>query len=224
MTVRALIFDFDGLLIDTEASALHAWQEVLGEYGVTLPLDVWHTVIGTQSSKAAALAYLESQIGSYDREPVMTRWDAVNLALAMAQPLRTGVAEYLAAAPVHGLRLAVASGATADWVSAQLQRVGVAGQFEVLSTVDGRRPKPAPDVYLAALDALGLSATEAIAFEDSPTGVAAAKAAGLRCVAVPNEVTAALSFTEADLVVESLAAMPLPALLRHMESTYSNEL
>jgi HAD superfamily hydrolase (TIGR01509 family) len=155
---------------------------------------------------------------------VLTRWHAVNLSLAMAQPLRAGVFEYLAAAPGHGLRLAVASGATGDWVSAQLQRVGVAGHFDVLSTVDGRRPKPAPDVYLAALDALGLSAAEAIAFEDSPIGVTAAKAAGLRCVAVPNEVTAALSFAAADLVLESLTEMPLSALLRHMESTHSNEL
>jgi HAD superfamily hydrolase (TIGR01509 family) len=223
MGVRALIFDFDGLLVDTEASALRAWQEVLLDYGVTLPLGLWHAAIGGQSSVTTALTYLESQIGPYDREPVVTRWRAVNLALATRQPLREGVAGLLAEATAHGLRLAVASGATGDWVAMQLERVGIHRLFEVVSTVEGQRPKPAPDVYLAALDALGLPPDEAIAFEDSPTGVAAAKAAGLRCVAVPNEVTAALTFADADLVVPSLA-LPLSSLLDHTQFTSSNEL
>jgi HAD superfamily hydrolase (TIGR01509 family) len=221
--VRALIFDFDGLLVDTELSALRAWQEVLLDHGVTLPLDVWQAAIGGQSSVTTALTYLESQIGPYDQEPVVTRWRAVNLALATKQPLREGVAELLTEATAHGLRLAVASGATGDWVAMQLERVGVLGLFDVVSTVDEKRPKPAPDVYLAALDSLGLAPDEAIAFEDSPTGVASAKAAGLRCVAVPNEVTAALTFADADLVVPSLA-LPLARLLNHTEFTSSNDL
>jgi HAD superfamily hydrolase (TIGR01509 family) len=221
--VRALIFDFDGLLVDTELSALRAWQEVLLDHGVTLPLEVWRAAIGGQSSVTTALTYLESQIGPYDQEPVVTRWRAVNLALATKQPLREGVAELLTEATAHGLRLAVASGATGDWVAMQLERVGVLGLFDVVSTVDGKRPKPAPDVYLAALDSLGLAPDEAIAFEDSPTGVAAAKAAGLRCVAVPNEVTAALTFADADLVVPSLA-LPLARLLNHTEFTSSDDL
>jgi beta-phosphoglucomutase-like phosphatase (HAD superfamily) len=73
-------------------------------------------------------------------------------------------------------------------------------------------------VYLAALDALGVGPDEALALEDSPNGVLAAKAAGVRCVAVPNEVTARLSFGAADLVLPSLAAMPLPELLALVES------
>jgi HAD superfamily hydrolase (TIGR01509 family) len=221
--LRALIFDFDGLLVDTEMSALRAWQEVLLDYGVTLPLDVWHAAVGGQSSVTTALTYLESRIGPYDREPVVTRWRAVNLALATQQPLREGVAGLLAEAAAQGLRLAVASGATGDWVAMQLRRVGVHRLFDVVSTVDGKRPKPAPDVYLAALDSLGLAPDEAIAFEDSPTGVAAAKAAGLRCVAVPNEVTAALTFADADLVVPSLA-VPLADLLDHTRFTPSNDM
>jgi beta-phosphoglucomutase-like phosphatase (HAD superfamily) len=220
VTVRALIFDFDGLLVDTEAPALRAWEQVLAGYGVVLPVELWHAAIGTQSSVATVLAHLEGQVGPVDRDRVRATWWAEHLALVGLQPLCAGVSDYLTAAAELGLRLAVASSATADWVDTQLRRVGVHDRFAVLSTVDGRRPKPAPDVYLAALDALGVGPDEAVAFEDSPNGVAAARAAGLRCVAVPNEVTARLPFA-ADLVLPSFTAMPLAeVLVRVAKSTY----
>jgi beta-phosphoglucomutase-like phosphatase (HAD superfamily) len=213
VAVRALIFDFDGLLVDTEVPALRAWQQVLSGYGVSLPLPVWHACVGTRSSRATALAVLADHIGQFDPEPVLARWWEAHLALVAAQSLCAGVGEYLTAAAERGLRLAVASSATGDWVATQLRRVGVYERFHVVSTGDGRPAKPAPDVYLAALDALGVPAGEAVAFEDSPIGVAAAKAAGLYCVAVPNEVTAGLAFPGADLLVPSLTALPLHDLL-----------
>jgi len=213
MAVRGLIFDFDGLLVDTEGPALRAWEQVLSGYGVTLPLATWHRCIGTQSSIQTVLALLAEQIGPHDPEPVMARWWEAHLALVAAQTLCPGVDGYLTSAAAGGLKLAVASSATTDWVGTQLRRVGVADRFAVVSTADALAPKPAPDVYLAALEALEITAAEAIAFEDSPHGVAAAKAAGLYCVAVPNEVTAGLAFPGADLMLPSLAAMPLAELL-----------
>jgi HAD superfamily hydrolase (TIGR01509 family) len=205
--MRALIFDFDGLLVDTEASAFRAWRQVLAEYGADLPLPVWQAVIGGQSSVAAVLSHLEHAVGTVDREAVVTRWRDTNRAFADRMPLRDGVGEFLSAARADGLRLAVASGATRDWVSEHLERVGVSGLFAVVSALDGHRPKPAPDVYLAALDALGVPASDTVAFEDSPTGVAAAVAAGLRCIAVPNEVTSGLSFPDAERVLPSFVAV-----------------
>jgi beta-phosphoglucomutase-like phosphatase (HAD superfamily) len=216
VTVRALIFDFDGLLVDTEAPALRAWERVLAGYGVALPLAVWHSAIGTRSSVAVVIAHLEERIGPLDRDALLAGWWAEHLATVAVQPLCAGVADYLTCAADLGLRLAVASSATSDWVDGHLRRVGVHDRFTVVSTVEGRRAKPAPDVYLAALDGLGVGPDEAIAFEDSPNGVAAARAAGLRCVAVPNEVTAALPFTTASLVLPSFTAMALPELLATM--------
>ncbi len=213
MTVRALIFDFDGLLVDTETSALRAWERVLAPYDVVLPLRLWHSVIGTQSSTAVLLAHVEERLGPLDREALLAGWWAEHLATVAVEPLRAGVADYLGTAEGLGLRLAVASGATADWVAGHLHRLGVHHLFAAVSTVDGRRPKPAPDVYLAALEALGVGPDEAVAFEDSPHGVAAARAAGVRCVAVPNGVTAALAFAQADLVLPSFTAIALPDLL-----------
>ncbi|MEU0529529.1 HAD family hydrolase [Amycolatopsis tolypomycina] len=207
--MRALIFDFDGLLVDTEASAFHAWRQVLAEHGADLPLPAWQAVIGGQSSVTAVLTHLEAAIGTVDREAVVARWREKHLTTASRLPLRDGVGEFLEAARAGGLRLAVASGATRDWVGEHLERIGVRGHFAVVSALDGHRPKPAPDVYLAALDALGVPAADAVAFEDSPTGVAAAVAAGLRCVAVPNEVTSGLGFPGAERVLPSWAAITL---------------
>ncbi|HZM75715.1 MAG TPA: HAD-IA family hydrolase [Candidatus Limnocylindrales bacterium] len=213
MAVRALIFDFDGLIVDTESASLTAWERVLAGYGLSMPGTLWRSVIGGRSSKATILAHMEQQIGPFDPGPVLRRWSETNLALVAAQPLRAGVADYLSAGVAAGLRLGIASSAGGEWVASQLRRVGVRDYFDVLSTCDRRPPKPAPDVYLAALETLGVAPGEAIAFEDSPTGVSAAKAAGLYCVAVPNLVTASLSFARADLVLPSMQAMPLHALL-----------
>lgn len=214
VAARALIFDFDGLIVDTESASLTAWETVLAGYGLSMPGALWRSVIGGRSSKATVLAHMEQHIGPFDPEPVLRRWSEANLKLVAAQPLRAGVADYLSAGLAAGLRLGVASSANVEWVASQLRRVGVHHYFDVLCTCDGRwPPKPAPDVYLAALETLGVAAREAIAFEDSPTGVSAAKAAGLYCVAVPNAVTASLSFAGADLVLPSMEAMPLRQLL-----------
>jgi beta-phosphoglucomutase-like phosphatase (HAD superfamily) len=213
VAVRALIFDFDGLLVDTEGPALRAWQQICTGYGVRFPAEVWHAAIGTRSSKASMLGYLEAHVAPFQADAVLARWWDAHMELVGAQPLCPGVSDCIAAAAELGLQLAVASSATGDWVAGQLRRVGIHDRFAVVSTADLLPPKPAPDVYLAALDRLGIGPDEAVALEDSPNGVAAAKAAGLRCVAVPNEATAGLSFAAADLMLPSLAAMALPALL-----------
>ena len=186
VAVRALIFDFDGLIVDTESPSLAAWEGVLAGYGLTMPLALWRSVIGGRSTRATVLNLLEQHIGPFDPEPVVRRWTEVNLALVWAQPLRAGVADYLRAGLAAGLRLGVASSAGGEWVASQLRRVGIRDYFDVLSTCERRPPKPAPDVYLAAMETLGVAPHETIAFEDSPNGVTAAKAAGIYCVAVPT--------------------------------------
>ena len=214
--VRALVFDFDGLLVDTESAALRAWEETLAGRGLTLPLDLWRAAIGGQGTDRAMLGYLADLLGHADAAALRERWWVRHLALVGAAPLRPGVAGYLAEAARLGLGLAVASSATGDWVAAHLRRLGTHEAFTVVVTGDTHPAKPAPDTYLGALSALGVPAQEAVAFEDSPTGVRAAKAAGLRCVAVPNPVTSTLAFPGADLLVPSLDAIGLPDLLARL--------
>lgn len=214
--VRALVFDFDGLLVDTESAALRAWEETLAEQGLPMPRELWHAAVGGQGSDAAMIGYLAEVLGHADATALREQWWTRHLALVNATPLRPGVAGYLADAVKLGLGLAIASSATGDWVAAHLRRLGTHEAFTVVATVDAHPPKPAPDTYLSALAGLGVGAAQAIAFEDSPAGVVAAKAAGLRCVAVPNPATAPLSFSAADLVLPSLDTVTLPELLRQL--------
>ena len=216
MTIRGLLFDFDGLLVDTETPSRLVWEELYREHGHELPHDRWATLIGTIGAPFDPFGHLEELVGrSLDEQALTTRRRAREFELIDLEELRPGVEEYFADAERLGLRTAVVSSSDDDWIARHLGRLG---HLEGLDTVvaangDTARAKPRPDLYLEALDRLRLEPHEGIAFEDSPNGVTAAKAAGLLCVAVPNPMTATLALDDADLVVESLADFPLPKLL-----------
>jgi beta-phosphoglucomutase-like phosphatase (HAD superfamily) len=119
-----------------------------------------------------------------------------------------------------GLRLGVASSSTQEWVRGHLARLGILDHFECIRCRDDvANPKPEPDLYVAALECLGVVATEAIAIEDSPNGVMSAKRAGMRCVAIPNTITAQLDLSQADLVLKSLADVTMAELLERLSAT-----
>ena len=139
--------------------------------------------------------------------------------LVLKQAILPGVEEYIREAKARGMKVGLASASWGDWAPGHLERLGLHVHFDAIKTAaDVERVKPDPALYLAALDALGLDATEAIALEDSPNGIAAAKAAGLFCVAVPNAMTRDLDVRAADLRLASLAAMPLAELLEIAET------
>jgi HAD superfamily hydrolase (TIGR01509 family) len=213
VAIRAFLFDFDGLIIDTELAARAGWERLYREHGHELPADLWATLVGTTHAPWDPRAHLEELVG----EPL--EWDALNerryaheIALIEAEELRPGIEEYLAAARRDGLKRAIVSSSTRRWVDMHLERLEQAVGWDAICTADGdpARAKPAPTLYLEALELLGVAAHQAVAFEDSPHGVRAAKAAGVFCVAIPNEVTRDLGLEEAgaDLVLESLADLP----------------
>ncbi|RJQ78721.1 HAD family hydrolase [Amycolatopsis panacis] len=211
--IRALIFDFDGTLADTEAAVLQSWREIFESHGVPLPLDVWHTVLGTHNTASTMFALLREHVTEADPEVLRPAMRArVHELLADDGP-REGVLTYLDEAAARGLTLAVASSSPATWVRGHLDRLGLTARFASVETGDRHEAKPRPDTYLAALRALAVPAAEALAFEDSPNGVAAAKAAALTTVAVPNPITATLDLGAADLVLPSFDAASLGELL-----------
>jgi HAD superfamily hydrolase (TIGR01509 family) len=215
--IQGLIFDFDGLILDTEVPSYQCWQEVYEEHSCVLPLATWATCIGRGHTWTGFDPYdhLEQQIGyPISREEIRAKRRQRFADLIVSQPLSPGVESYLGDARQMGLKLAVASSSPRDWVEGHLTRYDVLASFDCLKCFgDSERAKPAPDLYLAALDALGLQADQAIAFEDSPNGVWAAKRAGIFCVAVPNPITAQLDLDHADLRLTSLAEISLPDLL-----------
>lgn len=213
--IRALIFDFDGLILDTEVPDLQSWQEIYLEYGCTLTLSAWAVCIGGSSDLFDPYEYLESQLGRpVDREAIRAKRRRREAKLIEAQSVLPGVKEYITDATRLGLKLGVASSSSRDWVVGHLSRLELLSYFHCIKCADDvKRTKSDPALYLSALDELGLQANQAIAFEDSPNGILAAKRAGLFCVAVPNPVTRQLSLQHADLQLTSLAELPLERLL-----------
>ena len=203
MALRALVFDFDGLIVDTESSSFELARELYARHGVELPTALWRRCVG---SHLDPYGHLQRVVGpgvdiAAQRNELGVRHRRT-IALLGA---RAGVAELVAAAVAGGLRLGVASSSSHLWVDAHLERIGLLDSFTAVRCRDDvAHTKPAPDVYLAVLEGLGTSAAEAVAFEDSPNGAQAAKAARIYTVAVPNDVTRGWPFDHADRVVDSL--------------------
>jgi HAD superfamily hydrolase (TIGR01509 family) len=217
--MRLVVFDFDGLILDTEAPVYDAWQAIYAEHGQTFAFDKWAACIGTHDlfDPAQELAALCGR--ALDCDALTARHRADCDALVAAQSVLPGVREYLEEARRLGVRLGVASSSGRSWVEGHLARLGLREYFEVVRCRDDVRVvKPDPALYLAVLDATGVAAREAVALEDSPNGVWAAKRAGLACVAVPNPLTARLDLAHADLRLDSLAELPLAELLARLRA------
>ncbi|MDL2344585.1 HAD family hydrolase [Deinococcus sp. MIMF12] len=185
---RALLFDFDGTILDTETPEFTHWQALYGEHGLELSLEEWQRGIGTWDA-FDPWAGLPGHVQA-DRERVHAGLrERIHTALA-EQELRPGVRGVLEEARRRGLRLALATSSDRAWVTRWLSAHGLLDLFETLATRDDvRRVKPDPELYVLAAERLGLAAADCLAVEDSLNGGLAAVAAGCRLVVVPNDVT-----------------------------------
>jgi HAD superfamily hydrolase (TIGR01509 family) len=218
VAVKAVLFDFDGTLVDTEGPAFRAWQEIYADHGHELALERWVECVGTIGG-FDPLEHLGSLGGEIDREVIHGRRVRRRDALTELELLRAGVPEYLEQARRLGISVGIVTSGPSEWVAGHLARLGEADGWEciVCADRDASAAKPAPTLYLRALGVLGIAASEAVAIEDSPNGIRAAKGAGIFCVAVPNPVTASLDLSAADLVVDSLLELPLDGLISRVE-------
>jgi HAD superfamily hydrolase (TIGR01509 family) len=202
--IRGVILDFDGLVLDTETPMRTSWMEIYEEAGL-------HVMLGSSADPPKAYELLEAHLGrGIDREALHEKRLRREVELLADEDVLPGVRKVIAEARDGGLLLAIASSSERAWVRSHLASRGLLESFDALACAeDVEETKPAPDLYLHALSALGLRPTEVLVFEDSEHGVAAAKAAGLYCIAVPNAVTRCLPFTDADLVVEAISGRSL---------------
>lgn len=214
--IKALVFDFDGLILDTETPEYRAWVEVYESLGLTLPKGQWMSMIGRGTHEIVWTPYLglEELLGPIDQEAIRMQKRARFAELMSTETVRPGVVELMDESDALGVKLAVASSSSHAWVDPYLTQLGLLDRFAVIKCRDDvPRAKPAPDLYLAAVAALGVNVDEAMALEDSPNGVAAAKAAGLYCIASPNDITKLLDLSAADRIVGSLAEVRLTEFL-----------
>ena len=215
-----LIFDFDGLLVDTETAEYQTWRRIFQEHGCVLPLSDWSASIGTILESFDPLDFLARQLGrESDRETLRPRFREAFHRIAYTQPLMPGVRSAMSQAKAFGLRLALATSSNRQWIDSHLGPRGLAEAFDCVKTSDDvGRVKPHPDLFLAVLEDLGIPPEQAIVLEDSAHGVQAAKNAGLYCIAVPNSVTKHLYLGHADEILDSLEDFTLiPTLARLKE-------
>jgi HAD superfamily hydrolase (TIGR01509 family) len=214
--VRAFLFDFDGLILDTETASRAGWAWLYQQHGHELPPEKWALMVGTVDGWDI-WGHLEELVGTpLDRAKLNEeRWQH-ELSLLEAEELRPGIADYLDYAEQHGLRRAIVSSASRAWIDMHLARLEREVGWDAIVTADhdAERAKPRPTMYLEALEQIAAEPDEAVAFEDSPNGAQAAQAAGIYVVGVPNAITRDLGLAEhADVVVDSLADLPPDELL-----------
>ena len=215
--IRALVFDFDGLILDTEEPVYRSWLEVYQAHGEELPFERWVQIVGSTTTGFHPQQHLEERLGRPLPQEELDRRIGRRTEMILNKELLPGVMSYLDSARELGLQLGVASSSTNEWVRGHLARLGILDRFACIRCRDDvAHAKPEPDLYLSVLDCLGVLPTEAIAIEDSPNGITAARRAGLRCVAIPNTITSGLDLSHADLVLGSLAEVTLGQLLARL--------
>ena len=217
--IEALIFDFDGLILETEGPAYQSWQELYEAYDCHLEYKDWSDIIGLDPAVCNPYIGLEAQLGhNVDQVKEEARRSQRELELVYQQNVMPGVVDYLTDARQLGLKIGLASSSSYAWVGGHLTRLGLLNRFDVIRTnEDVRNAKPEPDLFLAALEGLKTSPEQAIAFEDSYNGILAARSAGIFCVAVPTEMTRQLPLELADMRIDSLAELPLKELIQEVE-------
>jgi HAD superfamily hydrolase (TIGR01509 family) len=215
MRLQALIFDFDGLILDTETPEVEVWKTIFREHGHELPVDEWAKTIGGYGLSSYDAATHLAQLTGLDPAPLRTRYRSESDVIIHASPVLPGVLDLLRNGTTRGLRLAVASSSSHAWVDSHLSRLGLADRFDRVICSDDVAPgrtQPNPDLFLLALEQLKVQKEAAVVFEDSPNGVKAACAAGIFVVAVPNPLTLRLGVDGANLMVNSLAGLTLEKL------------
>ncbi len=221
--ITALIFDFDGLILDTETAEIRTWQKIYTEYGHPFPHDEFiKTVGGYGISNFDAALHLDTLTrGSPNADSLRLRFRRESGDEIQRSPILPGVTGILAEAKRRHMKLAVASSSAHAWVDMHLKRIGLFQQFDKVICRDDVAPgstKPKPDLFLKALEQLNVRADEAMIFEDSPNGVEAANIAGIPVVLVPNPTTSLLPFKGNYLKLKSLTELSLADMLYHFET------
>ena len=213
--IDTLIFDFDGVIIDTETPDFDTWQKAFQNYGVELERTWWTGFIGGNNRRMDVYGLLEELTGrEFDRDSLMRERRRRYLAAIESNPLLPGVVDYVHEAQRLGLKLAVASSSSHAWVDGHLESRGLRQHFDsVICSDDVVRVKPDPELYLLTASTLGTTPGNTLVIEDSANGVAAAKDAGAFCVAVPNPMTRDLPLSRADVRLNALSDLLLTDLL-----------
>jgi HAD superfamily hydrolase (TIGR01509 family) len=209
---KAVIFDFDGLILDTETPEVQLWQQAFARHNLEFDLEAYLKIIGTAYPRSYRPEEILADHLANGQTPAeifaQVHFEAARI--IQNSPALPGVCEVLAQAEACGAYKAVGSSSPASWVRTHLANLGLLERFDVIVTQDDVSfAKPAPDIFLRVLQKLEVAPDKALVLEDSLNGVRAARAAGIRVIAVPNSVTRHQDFHEASAVLSSLRDLDL---------------
>jgi HAD superfamily hydrolase (TIGR01509 family) len=222
--IKAIVFDFDGVILDSERIMYLVMQKMFYRYKVELPLSIWSQAIGTQHG-FDSLAYLEEHAHvKIDKEAFQEERYALFNKLVDEEEVLPGVKSVLNQAKSLGLKVGLATSSKGEWPRKHLGRFGLSDYFmSIKSWDDVQKVKPDPALYIKSLESLGVSPKEAIAIEDSFNGSLAAKRAGMYCIVVPNAVTKQMPFGHVDGCFKSLQDVSLEKVIRYFSPELRNK-
>ncbi len=213
--IKAVIFDFDGLIIDTESPWFSAFSEIYREHGAILPVETWAQCVGADEKLFDPYEYLEKCINQpVNRDSLKELSKQKYATFIKDKSVNPGVVDCLKTAKVLGLYIGLASSSAREWVEGYLKNLNLLTYFDYICTREQvKKIKPDPELYLTVLNHFHITGKEAVAFEDSPNGARAAKGAGIYCIIVPNVITEKLKFDSYDMRVNSLEDINLAKLI-----------
>jgi HAD superfamily hydrolase (TIGR01509 family) len=219
MTIEAVIFDFDGVVLETETPDYETWRDEFADHGVELDWSLWTGFVGGRPGAFDIYGHLEELAGhAVDRDLVGKRRRARYLSRVDSSPILPGVVDYMTGAKALGLKLGVASSSSHQWVDGHLTKRDLMRYVGVVRCRDDvTNVKPDPALFLSAAAALGVAPAQCVVIEDSANGVTAAKRAGMYCVVVPNSMTKEMAVDHADVRLGSLGDVRLSDLLERLD-------
>jgi len=219
-SLQGILFDFDGLIVDTETAIFQAWQELYRDFNRELTLKKWADYVGKSIEETDPVkTFLDSLGEKVDRKALREEIASREKRFVNQTEVLPGVRELILRANQQGMKLGIVSSSDRDWVVTHLRRLSLEDYFENISSSDEvERAKPDPALYHLGLSKAGLDPKQVIVLEDSPNGVLAAKRAGLFCIAVPNPLTRRLSYHpdggQPDRIIQSLEDFSLEEYLQ----------
>lgn len=221
--LQGLLFDFDGLILDTETTVFQAWDDKFKEYGKKLLLEEWAEILGKSGNEPGPTdSFLNSIPDETKRMEIIKEVKQQEMNLVLQQTPMKGAEELIIKAKKAGLKLGIVSSSGREWVHSHLDRLGLLDYFDHTSCSDEViEAKPNPALYRLGLEKMDLSPEKVLVLEDSPNGVLAAKRAGLFCIAVPNAITIQFPFFSnggtPDIILESLVEFPWDVFMREQQ-------
>tara|TARA_B100001123_G_scaffold53098_4_gene55748 strand:- start:36 stop:701 length:666 start_codon:yes stop_codon:yes gene_type:complete len=213
--IDSVVFDFDGVIIDTETPQFKTWSEVFHEHGVKLDRRLWQKIIGGGTVRFDAFEHLQNLAGRDLNRDIVFESKSERYAKRIREsPTLPGVERYIEDARKLGFKIGVASSSSKEWVEGLLESRGLLRYFDCVVCRDHvENVKPNPELYLKAISLLGSSPERAVAIEDSYNGLTSAKNAGMYCIVVTNPMTKDMIFDRADFKLDALSEISLEDLV-----------